>query len=683
MDKSYLPVFKSLVAGAMLASCAHVFAVAVDTDGDGVNDDVDNCPAVTNADQRNSDNLLPKAFASTTGWTSANGFGACSGIDTSTACMDGQALVFSYVTDTVSRSFVVSNPAVIQLSVDVSAYVGNGNTGNDTGSVTLNAYNSGDVLLDSAVWSSSALDGTVQNIKLALANTAAFPQVTRLEVVFTGTDNGGWGGNYGPRFANFSLVVDATGDACDDDDDNDGILDAADTFPTDPNIGTLSNKTGSVKKDSAGRAVAFAGDVNDDGYADYVVGIPGYDVPATPSAKIIKDAGRAEVISGKTGDVLMFVNGIAAKDTLGFAVAGGADVDGDGFNDVVVGAPKADNLTDPSNKLLDAGSVIVLHGEAGLPTRTIADSTIPGTEAKALFGSALALGDVDAVSGAEIIVGSPKADDLRDAAKKLADAGSVTVFNGSTLVALPDVYYGATAKAYAGTSVAAGNFDAAAGADIIIGAPKDDDTANKLADAGSVTVYGIADAVAPVMKKYGAAKSYLGTSVAAGNIDGVVGDEVLAGAPGDDVAATVDTKKVVDAGSATVFFADGAVLPVSKYGALAKAGLGNSVAAGDVDGDGLADIIVGASKDDKPGTKVIKDTGSVSVWSGSDYSSITKLYGSVGKDYFGTVVASGDINGDGWHDLMVGAIGYDLPAVKPAKPVMDIGSVQLFSGDAL
>ena len=672
MDKSCLLVFKALIAGLMLVSCAQAFAV--DTDGDGLDDNVDNCPAVANADQRNSDNIFPQAFASATGWTSVNGFSCASGMST---CINGQSMVFSWVSDTVSRSFAVSNPSFIQFSVKVSSWA---NNGNDSGSVTLKAYDASDVLLDSATWSSSAINGAVQKINLVLTNAVVFPQVTRVEVVFTGVDVGFWSGNYGPDFSAFNLTMDA-GNACDDDDDGDGILDVADTFPSDPNIGTLSNKTGSVKKDTAGRAVAFAGDVNGDGYADYVVGIPGYDVPAAPLTKIIKDAGRAEVISGKTAEVLMFVNGVAANDKMSFAVAGGADVNGDGFDDVVVGAPGADNLTDPANKLIDAGSVTVLHGEAGLPARTVADSTILGTEAKALFGSALALGDVNAVAGAEIIVGSPKADDLRDTANKLVDAGSVTVLEGSTPA---NVYYGGTAKAYAGTSVAVSNFDAVAGADIIIGAPKDDDTEIKLTDAGSVTVYGIADATTPVMKRYGAAaQAYLGTSVAGGNIDGVAGNEVLAGAPGDDIPAMDEAKKVVDAGSVTVFFADGSVLPVTKYGAVAKSGLGNSIAAGDVNNDGMADIIAGASKDDKPGSKVIKDVGSVSVWSGNGYSQVTKLYGDVTKDYFGTAVASGDIDGDGWSDLMVGSSGYDLPAVKPAKSVKDIGSVELFSGDAL
>lgn len=81
---------------------------------------------------------------------------------------------------------------------------------------------------------------------------------------------------------------------------------------------------------------------------------------------------------------------------------------------------------------------------------------------------------------------------MRDVTHKLIDAGSVTVFDGNTLLELPNIYYGSIAKAYAGTSVAAGHVDAVVGADIIIGAPNDDDLANKRKDTGSVTVCNVA-----------------------------------------------------------------------------------------------------------------------------------------------------------------------------------------------
>ncbi|MBK8287279.1 MAG: FG-GAP repeat protein [Cellvibrionales bacterium] len=51
-------------------------------------------------------------------------------------------------------------------------------------------------------------------------------------------------------------------------------------------MGAANSRTGS--------SVAFAGDVNGDGYGDYIIGMPGYDIPASPPLKAIKNAGRAK-----------------------------------------------------------------------------------------------------------------------------------------------------------------------------------------------------------------------------------------------------------------------------------------------------------------------------------------------------------------------------------------------------
>jgi len=481
---------------------------------------------------------------------------------------------------------------------------------------------------------------------------------------------------------------DGIGDNVDTDADNDGVVNASDNCPFTSNTGQLDADsdgigdvcggiTSVIAKDKTGASVAFAGDVNSDDYNDYVVGIPGYDVPATTTVKIIKDAGRAVVISGKTGAVLMSINGAATKDSLGFAVAGGGDIDHDGFDDVIVGAPTADNLVNFKNKRADAGSVTVLYGPNGARKKIFR-----GTQKKSLSGSSLALGDVNNDNYADIIIGAPKADDLIN---NRIDAGSVTVIDGNTLLPLLGIYYGSTTKAYAGTSVAAGKVDGVVGADIIIGAPNDDN--GTLKDTGSVTVYSVSNANIPVMQKFGAVpKAYLGKSVAAGNIDGLVGDEVLAGAPGDDKLEPPSVKKIVDTGSVTVFFADVAVLPVKKYGATLKAGLGNSVAAGDVNGGGKADIIAGASKDDIAATesaKKIVDAGSVSIWNSDDYELIDTLYGVAAKDYFGSAVGASDINRDGKADLIIGVAGFDVPPAPPTKIIKDSGSVKIVSGAAL
>ena len=81
--------------------------------------------------------------------------------------------------------------------------------------------------------------------------------------------------------------------------------------------------------------------------------------------------------------------------------------------------------------------------------------------------------------------------------------------------------------------------------------------------------------------------------------------------------------------------------------------------------------------------KIIKDTGSVSVWSGSDYAPITTWYGDVSKDAFGSSVSAGDVNGDGKADVIIGIPGFDIPPVPPAKTIKDAGAVKVQSGASL
>ena len=238
------------------------------------------------------------------------------------------------------------------------------------------------------------------------------------------------------------------------------------------------------------------------------------------------------------------------------------------------------------------------------------------------------------------------------------------------------------ASAHFGTSVgSAGDVNGDGYSEVIIGAPDFDN--GQTNEGRAYLFHGSAtgpSATAIWTFESDLASAQLGISVStAGDVNGDGYADVLVGAPLDDNTDAA----LKDTGSITVFSGSNGEKLTKKYGAVAKANLGNSVAAGDVDGDSKADIIAGTWKDDKASSnpkKPIKDAGSVSVFNGNGYAPITTLYGNAAKDFYGFAVSAGDINSDGKADLIIGIPGFDAPAVKPIK---DAGKVTVVSGAAL
>jgi len=183
---------------------------------------------------------------------------------------------------------------------------------------------------------------------------------------------------------------------------------------------------GDLLGDQAGISVASAGDVNGDGFDDLIVGAPLGNDGGT-------DAGEAYVVFGKasgfgTIDLTnlgaasgFIIQGDFAGDQAGWSVSAAGDVNGDGFDDLIVGAPMGDNGG------MDAGEAYVLFGKAtgfgqpdgsGRQVIDLANLTFPdgfiiqgdvmGDQAG---WSVSAAGDVNNDGFADLIVGAPMGDD--------------------------------------------------------------------------------------------------------------------------------------------------------------------------------------------------------------------------------------------------------------------------------
>ncbi len=377
---------------------------------------------------------------------------------------------------------------------------------------------------------------------------------------------------------------------------------------------------GEAAGDRFGMAVAGGGDVNGDGYADVVVGAPHVDLAGASS-------GAVSVLSGRDGYELLFLPGDSAGDWFGFSVDVAGDVDGDGFDDVVVGSPLG---TPPE------GSAYVVSGRTGAYL-FVWSGDAPGDR----FGHAVCgAGDVNGDGVPDLAVGAPVADGGG------VFAGRVCVFSGADGSRL-HTFDGAAWDQLGSSVDGAGDVDGDGRADVVVGAPLADGTAF---NSGSAFVFSGADGSALHTFHGAAAGDRLGSVVrGAGDVDADGTPDVLLGIPAADDAG-------VDAGLIEVRSgADGGLIlavPGSRAGEYLEVGTG----VGDVDRDGYDDVLIGSSAAAGAGP----EAGIARLFSGRTGLELRAFGGRAARDWFGAAVAgAGDVNGDGRLDFIVGAPGHD------------------------
>ncbi len=445
--------------------------------------------------------------------------------------------------------------------------------------------------------------------------------------------------------------------------------------------------------DYAGFSVSSAGDVNGDGFDDLIIGAKGDDPNGDRSGASFVVFGKTDGTKVELSDIEagiggFVINGASPLDYSGNSVSSAGDVNGDGLDDLLVGAPKDDPNGDNS------GASFVVFGKAdGMAVELsalklgIGGFVINGVTARDYTGfSVSSAGDVNGDGLDDLIVGA------KYGAPNGAYSGASFVIFGKTdgtKVELSDiqtgtdgfVINGASGFDVSGFSVsAAGDVNGDGFDDLLVGARYDDP--NGSGSGASFVVFGKTDGTAVELSavEVGAggfvingvgADDQLGFSVSsAGDVNGDGLGDLIVGAFGDDPNGSFSGASFVVFGKT-----DGAKVELSDV----EAGLGGFVmngvshldrsghsvsSAGDVNGDGFDDLIVGAPLDDPNGGK---SGASFVVFGKADGVAVQLsdieagkggfvINGVSAEDYSGTSVsAAGDVNGDGFDDLIVGA----------------------------
>ena len=467
---------------------------------------------------------------------------------------------------------------------------------------------------------------------------------------------------------------------------------------------------GSDSFDNSGESVSSAGDVNGDGVADLLIGARTFDNSFAGTSYVVfgdPDLGamgsvELSALNGTNGFVL---NGVDSYDNSGRSVSSAGDVNGDGVADLLIGAYRAD----PNGNTYAGESYVVFGGKGLGAMASVELSDLDGSDGFVLNGvdsydysgnSVSSAGDVNGDGVADLLIGAFVAGPNRSGSGESyvvfgGDVGSLGEIELSGLDGSDGfVLNGVDSGDSAGSSVSsAGDVNDDGVADLLIGAfgadPNGNGSAGKsyvvfggtgLGALGSVELSDLDGSDGFVLNGVDSS-DFSGNSVSsAGDVNGDGVADLLIG------AYVADPNGNIDAGESYVVFggpgigtggsvelsgldgSNGFVLNGVDSGDFAGGSLSG---AGDVNGDGVADLLIGADRASPNGNSSAGESYVVFGGSGVGTGGSVELSDLDGNDGFvingidvddfsgESVSSAGDVNGDGIADLVIGASGAD------------------------